>query len=154
MARLSQADVKAKADEWALLADKVRLAENKKNAELDPFVVEFNEKTKGIVTKHDRKIGLLVEQRVELEEEITDWLEAQGKVIALSGDLAVAANELQVGSRKIDAENFFAKVTDRSAAFWECITVAIAKAEKYLGKDKVDDLSSKSSKLVATLKLK
>lgn len=154
MAKLTQAEIKAKADEWAKLDGKIKKAESDKGVELDPFIVEFNEKTKLIVEKHDNKIAGIASKKAAVEGEILGWLEGQGKPIALAGDLAIAANEMQVSSRKIDARKFFDKVKDRGAAFWQCVTIGIQKADKYLGKTQVDAMATKESKLVASLKLK
>jgi hypothetical protein len=154
VAKLTQAEIKERADEWAKLDGKIKKAESDKGAELDPFVVEFNEKTKAIVERHDRKIAQLVSKKADIEDQVIAWLGAQGKPIALAGDLAVAANEMAIGSRKLDPKTFFEKVKERTPDFWNCVTIAIQRADKFLGKDKVDALASKESKLVASLKLK
>ncbi|MFZ1699973.1 MAG: hypothetical protein WBO10_07925 [Pyrinomonadaceae bacterium] len=154
MAKMTQAEIKAKADEWARLDGKIKKAESDKTAALEPFVTEFNERTATVAKRYDKRIGKLVEERATIEDEVTEWLEKHGKAIALAGDLAVAANELKVGSRSIDPETFFDRVKDRSKDFWNCVGIAIAKAEKLIGSDKVDEMSSKTSKMVATLKLK
>jgi hypothetical protein len=152
--KLTQAEVRAAADEWARLSGKVKAAEDAMNAELDPFVVEFNEKTKAVTARHDAKIGKLIKQRDELQSQVIGWLDGHGKPIALEGDLAVAANETQTSARRLDAETFFSKVKDRGKEFWACVSIGIQKADKYLGKDKVDKMATTESKLVSVLKLK
>lgn len=154
MAKQTQAEIKGLADKWADVNAKIVKAENAKNAELEPFVTAFNAETEPIRTKHDKKINSLREQADEIEATVLGWLNGVGKPIALAGEKAVAAVESKVGSRSINVQKFFDTVKDKNAAFWECVSVAIAKAEKLLGKDKVDAISSKDSKLVATLKVK
>lgn len=154
MSKLSQAEVKERADEWARLDGKIKKAEDEKAAELDPFVVKFNESTKPVLAKHDPKIKKLVDKRDAIEDEVLTWLETHGKAIALEGDLAVAANETQTSARKLDAETFFSKVKERGKEFWACVSIGIQKADKYLGKDKVDKMATTESKLVSVLKLK
>lgn len=154
MAKLTQAEVKAKADEYAGLQQKIQKAEDAKARELAPFEAEFEEKTAAIVEKHDAKIVKLANQAAAIEDEVLGWLNGVGKPIALEGELAVASVQLKTSSRKIDPETFFKYVKDKSAAFWDCVSIGIAKAEKLVGNDKIDQISSTESKLVASLKLK
>jgi len=154
MAKLTQAEVKGLADEWAGFQAKIARAEAKRNEELDPFIVEYNEKTKPITAKHDAKIQKLKDEQAAIGKRVTEWLASHGKAIVLEGEAAVAANEVKVGSRVIDAEKFFSLVKAKGSEFWGCVTVQIAKAEKFLGKTEVDKISSKESKLVPVLKLK
>lgn len=154
MAKLTQAEIKAKADEWAKLDGKIKAAEAVKEKALEPFVITFQEQTAGLVQTHDQKIAKLVDKRVQLEDEVVEWLEKHGKPIAIGGEMAVAANETKVGSRTPDARKFFDLVQKKDDAFWSCISILVAKAEKVIGADKLDSISSKSSKLVASLKMK
>ena len=154
MTKLTQGEIKGLADKWAEVNAKIAKAETAKNAEIDPFLVRFNEDTEPIRVKHDKKINSLREQADEIEGQVLGWLNGVGKPIALAGEKAVAAVEAKIGNRVINVQKFFDSVKDKNVAFWECVSVAIAKAEKLVGKDKVDAVSSKESKLVATLKLK
>ena len=154
MAKLTQAEVKAKADEYARLQQKMQKAEDARNRELEPFRAEYEEKIAAIVSKHDSKMQKLADQAAAIEDEVLGWLNGVGKPIAIEGELAVASVQLKTSSRKIDAQTFFNFVKDRSAAFWECVTIGIAKAEKLVGNDKIDKISSQETKLVASLKLK
>lgn len=154
MAKLTQAEVKAAADEWADLQAKITKAENAKNAEIDPYLVKFNKETAPILAKHESKINKLREQAGELEQTVIGWLNGVGKPIALEGEKAVAEVHLKESSRTIDSQKFFELVKAKGAEFWGCVSVGIAKAEKFLGKTEVDRISSKETKLVASLKLK
>lgn len=154
MPKLSQADIKAKADEWARVNEKITKAEAAKTDELQPHVEKFNRNTDEVRNRHDKKINSLRAQADEIQSEVVDWLASQGKVISLESEKAIAANELRIGNRIIDPQKFLEKAKEKGAAAWDCVTVAIAKAEKLLGKTTIDEISTKDSKLVASLKLK
>lgn len=70
MAKLSQAQIKTKTDEWGAVTRKVANAEIAKNTELRPFEEEFNQATEQIRNKHDRKLNSLREQADEIQDEI------------------------------------------------------------------------------------
>lgn len=154
MSKLTQAEIKAKADEIVRIDARISHLETKRGMELDPYLIEFNEKTKEIVARYDGKVAQLASKRQDLVDQVIGWLESQKKSIVLEGEVAIAANELVVGKRTIGAKKFFDQVKDRSAGFWDCLTVAIQKADKFLGKDKVDAMAEKETKLVASVKAK
>lgn len=151
MKKLTQTQVKEKADEWAVLEAKIKNLEAKRNAELDPLIRRHAAETAPIYDRHDPKIKALYEKKFAIESEVIAWLDAQGKPITVAGNLGVAANEIKIGNRVIDARKFFDLAKDK---FWECVTVGVAKAEKLLGKTAIDEVSVKETKLVASLKLK
>lgn len=154
MAKLTQAEIKTMADDWAALGTKIDKARQAKDAEIEPFTRRFEEDTKSIREKHDKKILKLMEQQADLSDSITEWLKGHGKAVVLEGETAVAANEVKVGSRTIDPESFFKLVRSKGSEFWNCVKVEIAKAEKFLGKTEVDKISKKDTKLMPVLKVK
>lgn len=154
MAKLTQAEVRQRADEWAAVQAKIQRAERALNDEIDPYLVKYNEETEPIRTKHEKKINALREQAGELEQMVIGWLNGVGKPIALEGEMAVAEVHLKESSRTIDVQKFFDVVKAKGSEFWACVSVGIAKAEKFLGKTEVDRISSKEVKLVPSLKLK
>jgi len=154
MARLTQTEIKTLADEWAELGKKIDKAASAMEAELEPLVERHNEAMKPIREKWGPKIAKLEARRDEVEGQVHDWLRQHGKPISIEGASAVATNQMKESSRRIDAQTFFKKVSERSAAFWACVTIAVQKADKYLGKDRVDEISTKEAKLVASLSLK
>ena len=154
MAKLTQAEVKAKADEWARLGAEIEKKEAARNAALEPEIEAHNEAIKPILAKHDPKINVLTAKRSEIAAEVTNWLETQGKPMTLTGELAIAVVESKSSSRKIDVGKFLEKAKTHGSAMWECLSVAVAKAEKLIGKATVDEISTTDSKLVAVLKLK
>jgi len=152
--RASQAEIKAKADEWARKGAEIERAEAARDRALEPFVAEYSEKAAPVLAKHEPKISRLMRERTEIEAEVLGWLNGAGKPLAINGELAVAANEVVVGKRTIDATKFFDRVKERSAAFWDCVTIGIAKAEKLIGATAVDEIAGKETRLVASLKRK
>lgn len=154
MAKLSQAEVKATADAWAAVKVKIGKAERALYDEIDPYLVRYNKETAPIRAKHEKKINSLREQADELEQTVIGWLNGVGKPIALMGEKAVAEVHLKECSRVIDVEKFFATVKAKGSEFWACVSVGIAKAEKFLGKTEVDKIATKETKLVPSLKLK
>jgi hypothetical protein len=154
MAKLSQADIRAKADEWVSLGNKIEKAQAARDADLKPHQDKYQKACEDVYAVHDPKIEKLQAKRDAIERDVIDWLESQGKTISIETDKAVASNQLKVGARVIDPHRFFEKAKDKGVAAWDCVTVMIAKAEKLLGKTAVDEISTKDSKLVASLKLK
>ena len=152
MAKPTQAEIKQKADEWAVLEKKIQKATETRDAELQPFKDKFAIGVKPILDHHEPKIQKLVEKRNAIQKEILGWLETRNKPIVLTGELAVAANETSIGARVIDPKKFFDVVKEKTAGFWECVSVGVAKAETLIGKKTVDTISAKPSSLKPTLK--
>jgi len=154
MPKLTRATVKKKADEWFKVGKQLEKAERAKADALHPYEEKFEKDTKPVRAAHDKTIQKLYDKRAELQREVIEWLEKQGKVISVAGDKAVAANVTKVGSRVIDPQKFLAAAKAKGDAAWACVNILIAQAEKLLGKKTVDEISKKDSKLVATLEAK
>jgi len=154
MAKLTQAEVRAKADEYAALSKKIEKSEAARDAEMQPFVEKHQRAIKGIVDHHEPRIQKMRDQRDALQTEVLGWLNGVGKPLVLEGENATAVVESKPGSRVIDVQKFLKKAKDKGSAMWECLSVAVAKAEKLLGEKTISEISRKDSKLVASLKLK
>jgi hypothetical protein len=154
MPKLSQSEIKAKADEYVELGKKIEKAEQARDAELEPHRKKYEAAYESVGQAHDPKIEKLQNKRAEIYAEVTAALAAIGKPITLEGEKGVAVNEMKVGPRVIDPHKFFEKAKSKGAAAWDCVTVAIAKAEKLLGKTAIDEISTKDSKLVQSIKAK
>jgi hypothetical protein len=152
MAKPTRAEIKQKVDEWARLDAKAKKAADARNAELNVFLQKHQKAIQPILDHHEPKIQKLVDQRQAIEKEILGWLREYGKPIVLTGELAVAANETSIGARVIDPKKFFDAVKEKTASFWECVNIVIAKAETLIGKKTVNAISTKPSSLKATLK--
>lgn len=151
MAKLTKAEVRTRIDEWAAATAKLQRMEKTRDAEL---AVEHGLTMQPIIDRHEPKLAPVRAKAAALEAEILEWLGTQGKDITVEGEAAVAANELKTGNRSVPARSFFDAVRDKSEAFWECVTIGIAKAETLLGKNRIDAMAVKQTKLVATVKLK
>lgn len=154
MAKLTQTEVKLLADEWAATGRKIGKQTAAMERELEPFIDAHNKAIEPIVEKYDKKIARLERRQNEIIEAVTAWLNDHGRPVTLEGMEAVAANVLQTSSRRIDPHTFFDRIKDRGTAFWECVTIAIQKADRYLGKDAVDEMAYKETRIVPSLKLK
>lgn len=154
MAKLTQADIKLMADQYAVLDKKISKACGAMNDELAPLLEDLEKKSAPIRKKHEAKIQKLRDEQAAIETEVVGWLNRAGRPLALEGELAIAAVESKVGSRVIDPQKFFDLVKAKGSEFWACFRVEIAKAERFLGKTKVDEVSTKESKLVATIRIK
>ena len=151
MAKLSQADIKAKADEWAKLQKQIETATKTKEDFLAPLIAE-----------HDARIDALQEKADNIESAVLEWHEKQPKAIRLEAKKAIA--ELQIksvsttGPRVIDVEQFIARAKKQKKNPWTCIKVEVGKAETLLGPKDINEVSSRTSftttKRDATLTLK
>jgi hypothetical protein len=137
MPKLTQAEIKAKADEWAKAIGLVAKAVETKEAFLAP-----------LVEPHDRKIEKLQDQADKIEAEIIAWLDGQPKAIRLEAKKAIAELELfertTLGPRVIDPEKFIATAKRQNKNPWPCIKVEVGKGEKLLGPKDINSISERS----------
>jgi hypothetical protein len=151
MAKLSQAAIKAKADEWASYKRKIERLELSKTDELAEFEEQYRSATKEITDAYEPKLKVLRDKASAIEVEVIEWLTAHNKAITISGELANAVNETKKGNRVVDPRKFFELAKDK---FFDCVTVGVKKAEEVLGKNKVNSISDKPESLVPSLVLK
>ena len=149
--KLSQAEIKTKADEWAVLRAKLDKLEAARVIACAVFQAQFDEATREINDAHEAKAGSLREKAAAIESEILGALKAIDKPIVLQGNLAEAVNETKIGRRTADPRKFFKLAKDK---FFDCVTVGIAKAEMAIGKDALDKICDKPKTLVASLRLR
>ncbi len=69
---------------------------------------------------------------------------------------AIASVAAKPGDRVIEAEKFYGTVSDaeRTGTFWGCLRVLISNAEKFLGKERVDQLATKPKSYFVSIALK
>ena len=131
-----------------------------RNKELDPLIREHNAKIAPIVETYDAKLTPLRSQSTDLEKEIDALLKAnvdgEGDPVPVHIATEMAGAELTKteGARVVSVLKFFDSVKTRTAAFWECLKVEVGKADKLLGKDKVDQISEKSTSFKVKISLK
>lgn len=145
MSKLTKAAVAGAINDWAVLQAKIQKAAEAKAAELAP-----------IAEKHDKKIAKLTDEADALEATVIGFLETQNKDQSIATDLAVAEQktETKIGSRVIDVQAFMKAAKSKGAAMYDCISVAVAKAEKLLGKTEVDKIAEKKETTVVTRTLR
>lgn len=156
--KLSQGDIRRMSDEWAELQTRIRKAEDAKAAALAPIVERHNGELKPVLAKFDRNLETLRASADQIESVVTGWLGERTDDTAIAGELAVASRttETKIGGRVIDARRFLDAAKSKGEAMWECVSVAIAKAEKLLGQTEVDALATKkeTTTVLRTLRLK
>jgi hypothetical protein len=162
MAKLTQRDIRTKADEWALLADEIEKAETVREKRMKPLIERQNEELAAAVRPYDKKIEKLSTAFDALYEEIMGWLGSQPKAIKIESERAIAELRLEtttrVGPRVIDVQAFIAKATSRKKDPWGAVKVEVGKAERLLGPDDINAVSTRpetvSTERVASLDLK
>lgn len=94
----------------------------------------------------------------ELELLIRNWLRVHGRPVRIEGQKAVAefAVTEKFGGRQIDVKAFLQRAAGHGDAAYECLTVAVAKAERLLGETAINEISDRnvSEQKKITLELK
>ena len=153
-AKLTKKEIKAALDGWADHTAKIAKLEASRARDLEEHEERFRAAAAEVDERYAGKLAALKAKADAIEADVTAWLKAQGEAITVSGEKAEAVNELKVGSRQADAKKFFDMVKDRSQAFWDCVSIGIAKAEALVGKNEIDAISTKPTKLVPMVRLK
>ena len=160
MAKVNQKIIKEKLDAWGVLQAKIGKVVSKRDKQLTPLIAEHNEKTKPILEEFDLKVAPFRAQAAEIEKEISAILTANidehGKpipVIIASETASVTVTKSE-GARIVSVQKFFDLVKTKTSAFWDCLSVGVAKADKLIGKDKVDEISDKRTSYPVTFSLK
>lgn len=111
-----------------------------------------------IFAKHDGRIEKLQNKSDELASEIIGYLDKQTKdvVIESSGAVAERKTQTKLMARVIDVKKFLAKAKSKGEAAYECLSVAVQKAEALLGVTALEAISHRPERreVVTTLKLK
>jgi hypothetical protein len=162
MTKPNKKEIAAKLEAWAKNERKRLRTEADRDLELEPHVTRCQRAIAPINEEFDLKLSPLNETKRTLEAEIISLMEAgidrEKETVALSEvDVARALVRVNVsdGSRFIDPEGFF-KFTppaNRNAKFWECVTIPIGKASKFLG-SAIERLATKPKKFEVKLSLK
>jgi hypothetical protein len=156
--QLSQAAIKAKADEWAEKKAAIAKAETARSAAIDPIIARHNEELEPVLKRHDSKIEKLQAEADEIYAEVIGWLEEKGVPTRVEGEKAVAAYETgtKLGPRVINVKQFLEVAKPKGEAMYECIQIGVACAEKLIGKKELDQIATRpeSPTKNVTLKLK
>lgn len=160
MAKVNQKIIKEKLEAWTVLQVKIGKVVSKRDKQLEPLIKEHNEKTKPILEEFDSKVAPFRTQAAEIEKEISALLTANidesGNPIPIiiAGESATVTVTKSEGARIVSVQKFFDLVKTKTSAFWDCLSVGVAKADKLIGKDKVDEISEKRTTFPITFSLK
>lgn len=82
----------------------------------------------------------------ELDLLIRNWLRVHGRPVRIEGKRAIAEFAVieKFGSRQIDVKAFLQRAAGHGDAAYECLSVAVAKAEKLLGETAINEISDRS----------
>lgn len=152
--KLTQKQVRELLDEWSAVMTAIDKTDIARRKALAPALAAYQEAEDGYDAKHGAKAATLRSSAEGIETRIKAWLKAQDKAVVVAGEYAEAVNEVKVGSRVADAKKFFDLVKDRGQGFWDCITVALAKAEALVGKKEIDAISEARQKITSIVRMK
>jgi hypothetical protein len=158
VAKLSQAAIKTKADEWAAKLAEIRKLEAAKEKAIAPIVAQHEEELRPFLAKYDPKIEQLQAEAAALHTEVIGWLNEREAPIHLETDKAIAARSTvaKVGPRVASVKRFLEVAKSKGESMYECLDVLIANAEKLLGKKELDQICTRpaTETTTCTLKLK
>jgi len=91
----------------------------------------------------------------KIKKKIFAWLKKTGRVITVTGDVAIAKRFEKFGDREIDLVAFLKATDDLDEADRNaCLKVAIKEAEALIGKESVDKISNRPTVKSNALELK
>lgn len=150
-----------KLKKWQGLALRAEKIEDERTVQLETLLDTYDRKAQPINEDADRKLDPILEEMRTLEKEIeTDMLaaiKADGSVPIAQLETAKAIAQVHTtGKREIDAAAFFRATSPRvrTAAFFDCLTVQIGKAEKFLDARTMARLAIKKLTHTVALRLK
>ena len=116
-------------------------------AEHEKACAPINEKYNARLSKF---AGDIASKEKDLKEFLLAGFDEQTGAVALGllesavvkGKQLVAVVKV-ASSRVVEPEGFFKAVSERTAEFWGCLTVGLQKAEKFIGKNRVEELADK-----------
>lgn len=151
MAKLTKATVKERLAEIAVVEKKLKLAGDAQDAEMEPFLERYNEDTKPVIAKFEKKMRPLLEKRDELLEGLYGFLEQQEADISIESNGWVAERKTQkkLLPRVIDVKKFIEAAKKKGEAMYACITIGVKKAEDLMGSE-IDNISTRPEKTEVT----
>ena len=137
---MTKAQLTQKLQEWEKLKRQRDRIDAEADGQLEDLIVTFEKKSEPINVERDRKLQPVLDQLEELEGELRTEMLRQVKpdgtigIPQLETEHALA-QVLSTSKREIDAGAFIRATSPRrrnDSAFFECLTVQIGKAEKFL----------------------
>lgn len=144
--RLTQADVRMLAEQWAVLTKRIDKLEASHAAERAPIVERHQKELAPIADKYDAKVEPLQEKADAIEMRILEWLDGQKRPVRIESKSAIAefAKGVKFGDRIVNAEVFVRKCVERKIKdFWRLVTVTLKNAETVMGKNDMEEICSK-----------
>ncbi len=137
---LSERKLTTKLDEWAKLQKKANRIEENRQTQLAPLIDTFEAKAAPINTEADRQLDPILDELRQIAEELNAELlgriGADGSIPIAQIETAAALAQVTTDrKRAIDPAAFLRSVPPSQRhlpAFAGCLTVLIAKAEKFL----------------------
>lgn len=154
MARLSKKQLAEMVDRWAAAVKKIEKIDAEESAALAPAREQFEEAAAEVRQRFESRRSRAESERDNLQNQIIGWMSDQNSPLVIEGKNAIAANELKIGNRVIDVKKFLDLYPRFGEAIYNCLSVTIKKAESLIGSELVDQISSKTEKIVTTLRLK
>lgn len=145
MAKATLEEIKIKADEYAKIAKQIERAEAKRDEELAPIVAKHEKKVAEIEALHDPKIERLQRKADGLKAEVVEWMATKKTSWAAEGEISVFG--VKVGTKQLERVPDKSKLWDlckkKGVEFFDLVSVALASADKALGKKEVDAISER-----------
>jgi hypothetical protein len=140
-------------DEWASASIKLRQLNEKLESEIGEHRAQFEAAVAPIRERFSPKIQSIESKINGLENEIFNYLRSKGQPLQITSSKAIAANEVRVGRRNVPVKKFIEVAASKGDAMYDALQVQIAKAERLLGKDTIDQIADKKTEIVQTIKL-
>jgi hypothetical protein len=162
MTKPNKKAIAEKLDAWAKNERKRLRAEADRDLELEPHVTRFQKAVGPVNAAAEEKLRPLNEAKKQFEAEIMSMLEAgidrETGTVALPQvevERAIARVDSTEGNRVIDPKDFFdyTVAANRNDNFWDCVTIPIGKATKFLG-SAIERLAKKPTKFEVKIILK
>ncbi len=157
MAKLTQAQVKEKAEEYAKCAKQIgklnagyakETAElyARQETELAKVIAAHTQELQPFEDKFQPKIDKLNDKAAGLYSEILGWLQGQSKSVTIETENTILRllKGSRPGNRKVDPAKFIEICVKRGIeGFWKAVNVVLKDAEPILGKNDLEAICSK-----------
>jgi hypothetical protein len=162
MAKPSKKTIQPLVDEWGKLNAQAQKIEDLRDAEIKILKDKFDRQCATIRAQANEKLEPIQKKLAALVEQIEKPLlagVADDGTIDLPqviGERAFATVNRKDGPREIDPVKFFEHTppAKRDPVFWGCVKIAVAPAEKLVGKVTLDTMSNRNTKHEVELKMK
>lgn len=151
--------------ELAELANERAQLEEQRAEKLAPITKRYQNACAPIEEEFNPQFAKLDERVTAIKKQVGDYLKAgfdattgTAKVTQLVGEPSEGKEQvagLKVGTRReISAETFCREVKERTKDFWQCLTVGLEKAEKFIGANRVNAMAKTKYSANVTFELR